>query len=227
MKRSGCLFVFLFSSLTLFGCGPSQGTAQPEKGQAAHSHALAGAPHDHASTPVRPEIAVPAQPPIPANATPQQVVATFLESLRGGDEMVAAALLTDKAREETAKKDLAVQPPGTPAAKYQVGEAEYVTPNKDGAHVPSVWTESDDQGNSESYEIIWVLRHQQNGWRIAGMATQIVENTAPLFLNFEDPEDMLQKWQQASEEMSRADAEDGVRQARTSEDSTASPTLPR
>lgn len=226
MKRSGCIFVFLFSSLLLVGCGPSQGTAQPDNGAATNAHAQAGAPHDHTASPGQPAVAAPTQPPIAVNATPQQVVATFLESLRAGDETVAAALLTDKAREETAKKDLSVQPPGTPAAKYQVGEAEYVTPNKDGAHVHSVWTESDEEGNSESYEIIWVLRQQQNGWRIAGMATQLAENTAPLFLNFEDPEEMLRKWQQASEEMARGQAE-SIRQARAPDDSSASPTLPR
>ena len=44
---------------------------------------------------------------------------------------------------------------------------------------------------SVSYEIVWALRQQTDGWRIAGMATQVTPAEAPIFLNFEDPDEML------------------------------------
>ena len=125
---------------------------------------------------------------------PDAVVTAFLESLRKGNDVLAASLLTDRARQETAKKGLKVQPPGTPDMTYQIGQTEYVSEAKDGAHVGSVWSEKGPTGETESFEVIWVLRLEAQGWRIAGMATPVGEDNQPLFLNFEDPEDLLQKW---------------------------------
>lgn len=155
--------------------------------------------------------------PVPLDATPDQVVAAFLEALRSGDEKRAAALLTDKARQETRRENLVVQPPGTPDAQFSVGDVKYVTEQKDGAHVTSIWTEKDEQGQPQTYEIIWILRRQpHNGWRIAGMATELVPGEPPLFLNFEDPKDMLSKWEQANQELAQQQRNSStVRQAQT------------
>jgi hypothetical protein len=59
-------------------------------------------------------------------------------------------------------------------------------------HVSSVWTEKFDDGE-EKYEIVWALRRQQEGWRLAGMAMQLIPGQPMQFLNFENPEDMLKK----------------------------------
>ncbi len=75
------------------------------------------------------------------------------------------------------------------------------------------WTDIDDEGEPHADEIIWALRHEPEGWRIAGMATKIFEDQPPLLLNFEDPEDMQRKQRLAEEEMERRarnDAEDFV-----------------
>jgi hypothetical protein len=126
---------------------------------------------------------------------PDAVVSAFLESLRKGNDVLAASLLTDRARQETAKKGLKVQPPGTPDMTYQIGQTEYVSEAKDGAHVGSVWSEKRPTGETDSFEVIWVLRLEPQGWRIAGMATPVGDDNQPLFLNFEDPDDLLKKWQ--------------------------------
>lgn len=132
---------------------------------------------------------------------PEAVVSAFLDSLRKGNDTLASELLTDLARQETQKKGLKVQPPGTPDMTYQIGQTEYVTEAKDGAHVGSVWSEKLDTGEVASFEVIWVLRLQTQGWRIAGMATPVGDDSQPLFLNFEDPDDLLQKWQASETEM--------------------------
>ena len=168
------------------------GTATPATG---HDH---GDDHDHdhegnAHTGTNQH---PPAPQISADTPPQDVVSKFLDSLRSGDETIAAFLLTDKAREETAKHDLVVSPPGTPTAQYEVGAIEF-TDSQNGAYVTSLWTEPDQQGTDQAYEIIWVMRKQPEGWRIAGMATEIIPGQMPLFLNFEDPQDMLRKREQA------------------------------
>lgn len=128
-----------------------------------------------------------------AAASPTDVVAQFYDALRGGEEGKIAVLLTDKARQETAKSGLDIRSPGSASLKYQIGELQYVTPEQDGAHVKSTWSEVDEDGQQVDTEVIWVLRKQADGWRIAGMATQIAEGQLPLLFNFEDPEDMLKK----------------------------------
>jgi hypothetical protein len=138
----------------------------------------------------------------PADAGPDVVVATFLDSLRSGDDATAEALLTQKARIETEKAKLKVEPPGTPSARYAVGQVQYVTENKDGAHVASVWEDTYPDGSTETYNVTWVLRRQEKGWRIVGLATQPKPDAPEVFLNFENPQDMLDKVAQANAELS-------------------------
>lgn len=145
--------------------------------------------------------------------TPDAVVANFLTALRDGDDSMAESLLTKKALDETSKRQLQVQPPGTPSARFQIGKVSYVTANKRGAHVTSVWSEQGTTGSELSYEIVWALRQQQDGWKIAGMATQVTQNGPPVFLNFEDPDDMLDKWREAERALAAQYPDDGVIQA--------------
>jgi hypothetical protein len=136
---------------------------------------------------------------VPANASPDQVVTVFLNALRAGDKATTASLLTGKAREETAKRNLDVDPQAAPDAKYVVRPAEMK--NSTGAHVLSVWTERYQNERGEmveaNYEIVWVLRRETEGWRLAGMATELAPGQDPQFLNFEDPEDMIRKRDEA------------------------------
>jgi len=131
-------------------------------------------------------------------ATPQQVVSQFLKALCQGDADTVTGLLTDKARLETKKHQLAVQPPGSAAAQYEVGKVELV---EGGAYVNSVWTEPSTDGQKQRYEIVWVLRSQADGWRVAGMAARIDANRELTYLNFEDPQEMLSKWESVDTEL--------------------------
>jgi hypothetical protein len=128
--------------------------------------------------------------------SPDHAVFDFLEAVRTGNDKQAEAMLTPVARQKTSEMQMVVAPPGSPTAKFTVGQVEYVTPDKDGAHVWCTWTDvADDQGHTRSDDIIWVLRHETVGWRIAGMVTKVYSDKPPLILNFEDPEDMLRKQQ--------------------------------
>lgn len=137
-----------------------------------------------------PAVALPAQTP------PEQVVATFLQALRSGDSATTEALLTTKARQELARHAMSVDVQSAPHASYQVHAAQFLADHPDNAHVSSVWTEKFEDGE-ETYEIIWALRRQPEGWRVAGMAMQLVPDQPPQFLNFEDPEEMLRKREEA------------------------------
>ncbi len=142
---------------------------------------------------------------VPASASPDQVVTVFLNALRSGDSPTTESLLTAKARQELAKHSLSVDVQSAPNASYQVRTAEILA-DQSGAHVKSVWTEKFDDGD-ETYEIVWALRRQQDGWRLAGMALQLIPGQPMQFLNFEDPADMLRKKEEAIATMQQAAAQ--------------------
>ncbi|HZZ29524.1 MAG TPA: hypothetical protein VFE46_16110 [Pirellulales bacterium] len=128
--------------------------------------------------------------------TPDRAVFDFLEAVRTGNDQQASTMLTPLARQKTTEMQMVVAPPGSPTAQFKVGQVEYVTPNKDGAHVWCNWTDQvDAEGHTRTDNIIWVLRREDEGWRIAGMVTKVFPDQPPLVLNFEDPEDMLRKQQ--------------------------------
>jgi hypothetical protein len=149
-------------------------------------------------------------------STPMEAVKQFYEALRDGREAKIASLLTDKARQETANSGLDIRSPGSASLTYEVGEWEFVTPAKDGAHVKSTWTELDDEGTRVSTEVIWVLRKQADGWRVAGMATRVHDSQLPLLFDFENAADMLQKRELVEREQAAAN-EAAARQATKSE----------
>lgn len=133
---------------------------------------------------------VPVQVPEP-NATPQAVVHAFLEATRGGDKQVASDLLTRKAVEETTRRGLSVQPPGSASMHYAIGRAEPAPNNK--VYVNSVWSEKYEDGTKEEYEVVWILSQESVGWRISGMAAQLDEEEDPLFIDFEFPEELAKR----------------------------------
>lgn len=134
-----------------------------------------------------------------AGAGADRAVFDFLKAVQTGDDEKAANMLTKLARQKTEELDMVVAPPGSQTASFEVGEVEMI--QEGGAYVSSTWTDVDDQGQSHSDQIVWVLRKEPEGWRIAGMVTKLFDNK--LVLNFEDPEDMLRKQQLAEEEMQR------------------------
>ena len=134
---------------------------------------------------------------------PKAVIELFLVSLRQGNATTTSRLLTSKARTETAKHDMVVRPPGSDTAKFVVGQTIYTTETHDICHVESNWTDVDDAGRRQTYEIVWILRKEPSGWVVAGMATELFSGEAPLVMNFEDPLDMLAQQQRAELELTR------------------------
>jgi len=135
-----------------------------------------------------------------ARPGPEAAVTQFLEHVRAGDEAKASLLLTPLAKEKTSALGLSVGLPCTKDASFKVGDVELV--GEDGAHVASEWTDVE-EGEKHTDTIVWILRKEADGWRVAGMATKVFENELPVILNFEDPEDMLRKQKMADEELSR------------------------
>jgi hypothetical protein len=160
-----------------------------------------------------------------SGATPEKAVFDFLEAIRTGNDQLAAAMLTPVAREKTAEAKLYITPRGSATAKFQVGEIEYVTPEKDGAHVWSRWTDVDEEGHSNTDDLIWVLRKEAEGWRVAGTVMKIFPDQPPVVFNFEDPDDMLRKQELINQEiLARQQSNNGGGPQATRTDSPATTT---
>ncbi len=130
---------------------------------------------------------------------PDVAVFEFLKAVQTGDDKKASEMLTQKAREKTTEMEMVVAPPGSDTASFEVGEVQLLEDR--GAYVSSTWTDVGDDGQPHSDQIVWVVRNEPEGWRIAGMVTKLFDSK--LVLNFEDPQDMMRKQQLAEQEMMR------------------------
>jgi hypothetical protein len=142
-----------------------------------------------------------AAPSAAVTNTPDAAIREFLEAVKIGNHEKADSMLTDIARQKTKEMDLVVSPPGSETATFEVGEMEMVGPQE--AHVASTWTDVGPDGQKHSDTIVWMLRPSQQGWKVSGMATRVLDDMPPLVLNFEDPEDMIRKQQSIEEEVIR------------------------
>ena len=148
---------------------------------------------------------------------PAAAVFEFLEAVRTGDDDKAALMLTELARKKTAELNMEVAPPGSDTAQFKVGEAELLPGER--ARVASTWSDLDDRSQRRTDEIVWMLRRQPDGWRIAGVAATVFPGEPPLLLNFEDPEEMLRKQEWVQQEIRRRAQQENL-QAQGGENST-------
>jgi hypothetical protein len=204
--------IVLFS---IAGCGKSP-VAENETTPAATNPAVAHESHGEAKTPAdsdsfleQPIVNAPAaELPVTINSSPEEVVTEFLNAMKTGNDGVAAGLLTATAREETAKHSLAVQPPGSPTAKYEISAGQLSEEDPNVAQVGCLWTEKDAEGADHTEEVVWILRKvSEEGWRVFGMATQMPTRKAPVFFDFENPAEMTALMEEISQEMIAAQSD--------------------
>jgi hypothetical protein len=181
MERTAFLAAALLVFAGLTGCGQSE--SNPPTAAAPISEATATA----------------------QAASPADAVREFLEAVRLGDDTKAQSMLTALARKKTTEMNMVVAPPGSDTAKYEVGAMQMA---EDGtARVASVWSDLDHEGKRRTDEITWILRQEDNQWRIVGMATRIMPEQGPVVLNFEKPQEMLAAQRQAEEAAARREAD--------------------
>lgn len=149
----------------------------------------------------------------PRHASPTEAVSHFLTALKNGDDEQATSLLTSKAQTEMKRTNAAIKPPGSPTADFQVTEVEILGEQKSGAHVLSIWSDTDEAGVKQTYEIVWILRKESDSWAIAGMATRVFEDQDPLILNFENPLEAQRKRNAVDQEIARRNQSEPIRQA--------------
>jgi hypothetical protein len=181
MNRHVIWLLTLLPVLAAIGCGGSDEAAQPAEGGDQSQQAVGQMP--------------PGQPMRTFNsATPREAAQSFFAALRDGDEELVELLLTKTARAESEKNGLAINPPGNDTALFTVGAVEYI--QEDGAHVAGSWTETTNAG-TQTIEIVWILRKESGGWRIAGLAARAQDQN--VVYNFEDPLEMQQRRTEAEQ----------------------------
>jgi len=153
----------------------------------------------------------------PAKAT----VTSFLEAIKRGDDEGARAMLTKVARAKTEELGISVAPPVTSTASYSIRECEQIAGSDDLVHVGTTWTDTDADGFTTTENVVWAVRLDPEGWRVAGMATRIFEDLPPLLLNFEDPEDMIAKQEMVAVELQKRAQQAAASQAKQPETRTA------
>jgi hypothetical protein len=135
--------------------------------------------------------------PSPADVPPPtDIVSRFLDQIRrGGDQTDAAALMTSKARAECQRTGLVLQPIGSPETQFEVTRSERVPGSEDAALVHTLLVEPPLEGEAEptSYQVVWALRREAEGWRISGLALEIEAGEEPLVVDFENGNDAARK----------------------------------
>ena len=153
----------------------------------------------------------------PAKAT----VTAFLEAIKRGDDPGAQAMLTKVARAKTQELGISVAPPVNSTATYSIRECEVIAGTDDLVHVGTTWTDTDPDGFTTTENVVWAVRLDPEGWRVAGMATKIFDDMPPLLLNFEDPEDMIAKQEMVAQELQKRAQQAAAQQAKQPGERTA------
>jgi len=166
------------SLLFSVGCGDSPKTADgpaPLGASSSLSNSLASA---------KPTAQAKSQVQLPSD--PKEVVQLFLDSMRQGNGAQLSALMTTGAREEIKRKELVIDPLGSPLATFKIGEAAQ---QEDAMLVSSVWTEPGENGSdAPEIEVVWELRKEAAGWRVCGMAVDPMTGDEVQVVNFESME---------------------------------------
>ncbi|HEX3997786.1 MAG TPA: hypothetical protein VHX65_04490 [Pirellulales bacterium] len=142
------------------------------------------------------------------DAAPDKTITAFLKAAQTGNKPLLSALLSTVARAETAKNGISFQLDTYQNSKFEVGKYEFVTPQKDGAHVACVWIDCDEKGNEYKHDVIWVLRKEPDGWRVVGMITRPFPDKDPVVFNYEDIPSLVAAKKFIEAESLRRDAEE-------------------
>ncbi len=140
--------------------------------------------------------------------TPDKTVVKFLEAARSGDQKRLAEFMSAAAREQTAKHSINFELESYQNASFEVGKFEFLTPEKDTAHVACKWTDRDADGATFSHDVLWVLRKEDDGWRVAGMITRPFPDLPPVAFNYESFQELMEAKRSVEQESQRrADAD--------------------
>ncbi|MEZ6091296.1 MAG: hypothetical protein R3C05_25425, partial [Pirellulaceae bacterium] len=92
---------------------------------------------------------------------------------------------------------LVMQPIGSPDAKFEVTRSEAVPGETNAALVHSKWTEPTEEGESETYEVVWAVQQEADDWKISGMVIGQAVGGSPIVVDFENGSSLASMFQPA------------------------------
>jgi hypothetical protein len=200
-KTQGLAFTALLLALIAAGCNKSS-DARPQ------STASAGSEQTTPTSTESPDA-------VAKEDGPAAAVAQFLEAVRKGNDEAASRMLSKAARQENAALNRGLTPPASDTATFTIGKVDLV---EGGACVASTWTDYDADKQKKTDEAFWIVRREDDGWRIAGVRAQLLPGEPYTMLNFEKPKEIVQTLQKLREEMQRQmEKEEAKLQAQGSE----------
>ncbi len=200
-------FLAALSGLLISGAGCGKSDATPVAEGHRGEHGLDVDKLGSGYVKQQPEVVLPAK-----NESPDKVVEQFLAAATAGDQRKLAALMTKAAREETQKYNINFELESYQNATFKIGEYEFLTPEKNTAHVSCKWTDHDGQ-ESFTHDVIWVLRKEEPGWRVVGMITRPFEDHEPVAFNYENVKELMDTKANIEAEVKRR-SEEQERQSR-------------
>jgi len=189
MRRIALISLTVFF-MSIVGCGESN---EPQATNAGPAAAKQEMPDFQAERPAK------------QYSDPQEAVNDFLIAVTAGNDKAATALLTTGAQREAWTNGLAISSEGFPDAQFAIKEVAYIKENQE-AHVMTEWQNDSEYGGTQNkFQCVWMLRAEQHGWCIYGMATKLEMLTPPqpLVLNFENQQEMQKRQEWAQQEIIR------------------------
>ncbi len=193
MQRMTTVVLLITLAGLIYGCQPPAA----DEGGGTES----AAPPSDASAQASP--AGTSQLPLIRRQDPVETVNEFLTALRAGDTATVTQMLSVKAQQATAAHNMAISPPGNPTAQFSVNPNDVLEPGDGTTLVLSNWTDVDANGVKQTYDVGWMLKQDNGGLAVTGMATRVFEDSPNLILDFEDPEGMMRERQKAEQEIAR------------------------
>lgn len=170
------------SVLALVGCGSpnSQGTTQVS------NSTTPAVQNDAGSNANNPPTRNMVNENVVAVSGPSESVVQFLDAIRAGNDEVSNGLLSDEAKRSVAAANLELSPPGSPQAKYQVGETRFMDAEQDTALVETIWSEPNELNELVTMDVVWAVRLENTNWRITGMVVDMGAENPPEVIDFEN-----------------------------------------
>lgn len=116
----------------------------------------------------------------------REIVNLFMQALLRGENETVRNLLTPLARQKGREQRIPFTTPPSGTASFQLHGL--TLHGSIGAYVQTTLTDLDEQGRTESAEIVWIVAKTNEGWRVAGAAVSLFDGQDKTIINFEDPE---------------------------------------
>jgi hypothetical protein len=115
-----------------------------------------------------------------------EIVSKFMTAMFHGESRTIRALLTPTARQKGEAMGIPFAPQTTHTASFTVDQT--IPQGENCVYVHTTLIDSNEKGEKESVEIVWIVVKNKEGWRISGAAVVLFDGQDKTLLNFEDPE---------------------------------------